>query len=142
MGVVYLAERDDGTAYYRCRKFVRRHRWRLVTALVAGVAALGAAFTIWSEGRRAELRFNDVRSLAHSVIFELHDAIQDLPGSTAARKLLVDRALPYLRKLESAGQAEDVELQLDLATAEGRRAGVRTRPRHSLPSRPRRQLDL
>jgi len=63
------------------------------------------------------MRFDDVRALAHSVIFELHDSIQDLPGSTAARKLLVERALEYLRKLEASGGGRRRDLQLELAAA-------------------------
>jgi hypothetical protein len=30
-------------------------------------------------------RFAEVRTLAHSVLFELYDSIKDLPGSTKAR---------------------------------------------------------
>lgn len=64
----------------------------------------------------ADLRFNDVRALANSVVFELNDAIQNLPGSTPARELLVSRALKYLDKLASEG-GEDRSLQLELAAA-------------------------
>jgi tetratricopeptide (TPR) repeat protein len=57
-----------------------------------------------------------VRKLAHSVIFELHDSIQDLPGAPAARKLLVERALEYLDSL--AGESKgDASLQGELADA-------------------------
>ena len=45
---------------------------------------------------RAERRFQDVRRLANSVLFELHDAIAPLPGSTKARELLTRRGLEYL----------------------------------------------
>jgi hypothetical protein len=38
------------------------------------------------ERAKAERRFNDVRQLANSVVFELHDSIQNLPGSTPARE--------------------------------------------------------
>jgi hypothetical protein len=50
------------------------------------------------------------------LLFELHDAIQKLPGATAARELLVKRALQYLDSLsrESAG---DPTLRLELAAA-------------------------
>ena len=46
----------------------------------------------------------------------MHDSIKDLPGSTPARKIIVDRALQYLNGLaqESAG---DIGLQRELATA-------------------------
>src|SRR5271169_2349532 len=51
------------------------------------------------ERARAERRFNDVRKLANSLMFEVHDSIQDLPGATAARKLLMSRSLEYLDSL-------------------------------------------
>ena len=62
------------------------------------------------------MRFNDVRKLANSLLFEIHDSIQDLPGSIPARKLLVERALQYLHSLsqESSG---DASLQRELASA-------------------------
>ena len=41
----------------------------------------------------AQQQFNDVRKLANSLLFEFHGAIQHLPGSTPARKLLVQEAL-------------------------------------------------
>jgi tetratricopeptide (TPR) repeat protein len=49
-------------------------------------------------------------------VFELHEAIQGLPGSTPARKLLVERALQYLNDLNASG-GKDRELQLELAAA-------------------------
>jgi non-specific serine/threonine protein kinase/serine/threonine-protein kinase len=78
--------------------------------------ALWEAHIARLERGRAERRFSDVRALANSLIFELHDAISDLPGSTAARKLVVARGLRYLDGLvpESAG---DVSLQREIAAA-------------------------
>jgi non-specific serine/threonine protein kinase/serine/threonine-protein kinase len=101
------------TLGYRSRKFIARHK------VVTGAAALvafsllgGMGATLWEahiarqERGRAERRFKDTRELADSLIFELHDAIKDLPGSTAARKLVVDRALRYLDRLAQEAQAE------------------------------------
>jgi tetratricopeptide (TPR) repeat protein len=105
-----------GTAAYRLRKYLGRHRWGLAVSSLGAAAALAAAMTIWWEGHQAEMRFDDVRGLAHSVIFELHDAIADLQGSTAAKKLIVERALEYLRKLQASGVRKR-ELQLEIAAA-------------------------
>jgi tetratricopeptide (TPR) repeat protein len=94
----------------------------VLIALAAGIGATVRAARIarqqaqiaQSERARAEKRFNDVRKLANSLIFEIHDSIQDLPGATPSRKLLLDRAVEYLDKL-STDTAGDVDLQRELA---------------------------
>lgn len=108
---------------YRAGKFVQRHKLGMAaTTLVLLAVAGGVAATIReariaaANARRAEQRFNDVRKLANSLMFEIHDAIQDLPGSISARKLLVSRALEYLDSL-SAQSKGDVSLQKELAAA-------------------------
>ncbi|MGA2119680.1 MAG: protein kinase [Bryobacteraceae bacterium] len=103
------------TFLYRTGKMWRRHR----VAIPAGAAGLGLilafAGTAWWEARRAERRFNDVRGLAHAVMFDLHDAIARLPGSTPARELLVRQALDYLERLSreagnNAGLSREIAL--------------------------------
>lgn len=112
-----------GTARYRAGKFVARYKAgvaaaALVTlALVAGIIA-----TTWQariatiERARAERRFSDVRHLAESFMFEIHDSIQNLAGSIPARRLLVSRALQYLDSLAEETH-NDPALQKELATA-------------------------
>src|SRR4029077_1683276 len=72
----------------------------------------------------AERRFNDVRHLAHSVLFDYHDAIKDLPGATPVRERLVRDALTYLDSL-SREAAGDPTLQHELAAAYDRVGDVR-----------------
>src|ERR1051325_7123050 len=67
--------------------------------------------------QRAERRFNDVRKLANSLMFEIHDSIRDLPGATTARTLLVKRALEYLDSLSHEASG-DAALQQELASCE------------------------
>jgi tetratricopeptide (TPR) repeat protein len=112
-----------GTARYRASKFIRRHKTGVLAALSLAVALVaGLAATLYEariarfQELRAERRFNDVRKLAHSMMFEIHDSIRDLPGSTAARKLLVDRALQYLDSL-STESVNDPSLLRELAFA-------------------------
>jgi len=71
------------------------------------------------------MRFQQVKRLAHSVLFEQHDAIKDLPGSTAARRLLVQDALEYLRELEATG-GNSRELDSEPAAAYMRVGDVQT----------------
>jgi tetratricopeptide (TPR) repeat protein len=60
--------------------------------------------------QRAERRFDDVRKLAVFVLFDMHDAIVRLPGTTPARKQLVEGALQYLDRLADEGVSDPVLL--------------------------------
>jgi non-specific serine/threonine protein kinase/serine/threonine-protein kinase len=107
--------RND-TVLYRATKFVARHKPGVAAALAFALVLIAGIIITMREARIAQRRFNDVRALANSLIFDVHDSVKDLPGSTPARKIIVDRALQYLNVLarESAG---DVGLQRELATA-------------------------
>src|SRR5438094_8662935 len=124
-----LARKD--TIGYRARKFVRRNRVAVAGALLILVSLIGGLIaTAWQAHRAtvqkalAERRFNDVRELAHSVLFDYHDAIKNLPGATRVRERLVKDALNYLDSLarEATG---DPALQRELAAAYERVGDVR-----------------
>ena len=111
------------TAAYRTAKFVRRHRTGVAaTAAIVILLVAGIVGTSWqahvarAERARAQQQFNDVRQLATSFLFEFNSSIQNLPGATPARKLLVQRALEYLSKLAQQSQG-DPGLQRELAEA-------------------------
>jgi len=108
---------------YHFAKFVGRHRASsavaalFVLALVGGIVATTQQMRIAEKERaRAERHFESVRKLADTFMFDVHGAIETLPGSTPARQLLVANSLTYLHALaaESAGERG---LQRDLATA-------------------------
>src|SRR5580765_3331433 len=87
---------------YRAGKFAIRHKLGVAaTALVlmavmGGVAATARQARIAAANqRKAEKRFSDVRKLANALMFEIHDSIQALPGSTPARKIIVQRSQEY-----------------------------------------------
>ena len=107
--------RDD-TFRYRSVKFITRHKFGVAAAMLISIALLGGMMTTLWQARKAERRFNDVRTLANSFMFEVHDAIEKLPGSTPARALLVKRALEYLDSLAQESSS-DITLQRELATA-------------------------
>jgi len=86
----------------------------LVLAGIAGTSWQARAAR--AERARAQQQFNDVRKLATSFLFEFNNSIQNLPGATPARKLLVQRALEYLSKLAQQSRG-DPGLQLELAEA-------------------------
>ncbi|HEY9401174.1 MAG TPA: serine/threonine-protein kinase [Pyrinomonadaceae bacterium] len=111
------------TFAYRAAKFVGRNKVGVASASLVALAVIaGLTTTIWQarvargERARAERRFNDVRKLANSNLFELHDAIANLPGSTPARELLVKRAVEYLDSLAQEAQG-DASLQRELVAA-------------------------
>jgi hypothetical protein len=123
-----------GAWSYRAGRFVLRHRAVVVAtmlanlALVAGIAL--ASYEAWQANQqraRAERHFAGLHRLAHVFIFDLHDAIQNLPGSTAARKLVVQTALTYLQGLgdEAAG---DPALQVEIAAGYRKVGDILGRP--------------
>jgi tetratricopeptide (TPR) repeat protein len=104
------------TFFYRSGKWIRRHGIAVTVGALAAALILAFAGVAWVEARNAQRRFDEVRSLAHSVIFDLHDAIAPLPGSTAARNLLIARALEYLERL-SKDAGNDPKLAWEVALA-------------------------
>jgi non-specific serine/threonine protein kinase/serine/threonine-protein kinase len=120
-GLPVVARHDTFT--YRVEKFVQRNRAAAIAASAVLLALIvGIVTTTWQarvagqERARAERRFNDVRQLANSLLFELHDDIETLPGSTPVREKLVKRALQYLDVLAQEASS-DLSLQLELAEA-------------------------
>jgi eukaryotic-like serine/threonine-protein kinase len=116
-----VARKD--TAGYRASKFISRHKAGVAAAVVVALTLLvGMAVTLreariaGQERARAERRFNDVRALAKSFMFDFDDAIQNLPGATHARQMLVTVALQYLDGLAQESKG-DRSLQSELATA-------------------------
>ncbi len=111
------------TLGYRAGKFVARNRMTVIAAgLIALTLIAGGVATLWqarvahAERERAERRFADVRGLANSFLTEISPLIENLPGSTPARRLLVTRALEYLDKISAEAEG-DLELQRELAIA-------------------------
>jgi len=110
-----ISARPD-TIAYRARKFIRRNRAVVALATVALAAILvGSGVSIY-QARMAQRRFQDVRKLAHTFVFDLHDEVAKLDGSTKAREMMVQTGLQYLDNLaKNAGS--DLELQREIAAA-------------------------
>ncbi|HEX2271678.1 MAG TPA: serine/threonine-protein kinase, partial [Pyrinomonadaceae bacterium] len=122
------------TFSYRAGKFIRRQRVAVAAAAIVALTLLvGIIATTWqarvarAERARAESRFNEVRQLANSIVFEVHDAIHNLPGSTPARSLIVQRGLKYLDSL-AKDAAGDRGLQRELAGAYEKLGAVQYTP--------------
>jgi serine/threonine protein kinase/tetratricopeptide (TPR) repeat protein len=88
----------------------------LVTAAILSVGAIATwqrQVALDAQGH-AERRFHEVRQLANTLIFKIHDAVVPLPGSTPVRRTIVDEGLRYLERLEREA-ADDVALRVELA---------------------------
>ena len=113
-GLPVLARPD--TLAYRTSKFVRRNKVGVAAAALVALALVAGMITTTWEARRADRRFNDVRQLAHAMLFEIEPQIASLAGATPARSALVKHALAYLDSL-SREAGENRELRRELATA-------------------------
>ena len=122
------------TLTYLVAKFVRRHKVPAVAAAVMAVTLVSAtvitaaqASIARRERANAERRFKEVRQLANAFLFDFHDAIATLPGSTPAREMVVKTAQEYLNGLaEEAGT--DRDLLSELSTAYLKLGDVQGRP--------------
>jgi eukaryotic-like serine/threonine-protein kinase len=131
-GLPVVARGDSWT--YRTGRFVRRRKLGVAAAAAIVITLIGGVIaTSWqarvarAEHARAERRFNDVRKLANSVLFDYHDAIEALPGATPVRERLVRDGLAYLDSLAAEASGEPA-LQRELAAAYDRVASVLGKP--------------
>jgi tetratricopeptide (TPR) repeat protein len=109
-------EARPGTLAYRAAKMIRRHRAAVAAAAVVALSITGGGLAAVYQARRAERRYQQVRKLADSVLFGVHDRIEHLAGATEAREWAVRTALEYLDDLaKDAGS--DRSVLRDLASA-------------------------
>lgn len=115
---------------YALRRFVGRRRLGVAAAAAALLGVVGAAVTMGLLYLRAEQaeeqavkRFDQVRSLARFMLFDLHDEIAGVPGSTRARESLADTARRYLDTL-SATPGASRSLKVETAIGYKRLADV------------------
>ena len=112
-GQPVVARRD--TLGYRACKFVHRNKVGVAAAVLLFLSLVAGVVATTRQAARANRRFDDVRHLANSILFEVDPLMANLPGSTAARAALVHRAREYLDRLSS--EADDPALRRELAAA-------------------------
>jgi eukaryotic-like serine/threonine-protein kinase len=112
-----------GTLAYRTGKFFRRHRIPIAAALAVAASLLGGLGFAIREARIADQQraisqrhFASVRKLANTMLTDIFDEINVLPGALDARRSLAQTAQQYLDEL-TAESAGDHQLQVELATA-------------------------
>jgi eukaryotic-like serine/threonine-protein kinase len=109
-GLPVHARKD--TFGYRAAKFAQRNRAGVVLGSIA-VAAVVVAFCVTlAQKRKADRRFNDVRQIANSLLFEVEGELQQ--GPTKAREKLVSHAVTYLDRLATEVRS-DPALQVEVA---------------------------
>jgi tetratricopeptide (TPR) repeat protein/predicted Ser/Thr protein kinase len=110
-----VSARPDRLAY-RARRFISRRPWEVALTLSLVAVAAGAAMVALGQYRAANRRFQDVREVANSFLFEVYDAIGDQPGTIKARAMIAQRAQRYLDAL-ARDRSNDRALQKELAAA-------------------------
>lgn len=116
-GLPVVARKD--TFSYRAEKFIRRHKAgvaAIILLAVLTVALAVLAVRLTHERARAERRFAQVRALANTFLFDFHDKIQTVPGTTEARAMVAKTALNYLDSLAQEASG-DPQLEYELAVA-------------------------
>ncbi|WP_291197580.1 serine/threonine-protein kinase [Hyphomonas sp.] len=114
--------RNGGTGYL-VGKFLKRRRF-VVAGTTFTIVALAAALgvTSWQYQRaenariESDFRFQQVRTLAKTVMFDVYDKIDVVPGSTRAKVELAEAAQTYLDSLSGDARASD---ELKIETANG-----------------------
>ena len=130
---------------YLLARFVQRNRWAvvagalgvigLVTGLTAALAQGEVALAVGAMGMAAgvgialaqareaarsrdaaQARFDDLRRLAQHVLFDYHELVEPLVGSTPVRQRLVQDAISYLDRLAQAAPT-DRGLRLEIGMA-------------------------
>jgi eukaryotic-like serine/threonine-protein kinase len=118
------------TAGYRLQRFLARNRAVAAAGALACVIAAAGIFGTIQQSRvaqremaLAQRRYGELKSVLGAFLFEVHDNIRDLPGSSTARGMIIDQTAKYLGWLAQEAQ-DDNGLQLDLADAYLKMAGA------------------
>jgi serine/threonine protein kinase len=106
---------------YLAQRAIARHRVSFSIAAISLSLLVGAfIIALWQarvaarERQRAVERYGDVRELASSIIFKIHDDVRALPGSTPVRRTVLAEGLKFLERLERDA-ADDPALRVQLA---------------------------
>ena len=114
-------EARPDTVGYRVSRFVQRHKVGVLAtgltavSLIGGLAGTGIAYLQAEEAREdASRRFGQVRDLANTMMFDVFDEIENVPGAKTAQQKLVSTAQSYLETL-TEGESAPRDVRLDAA---------------------------
>lgn len=127
----YLSHRPvvarGDSVFYRTRKYVRRNWATVALASVAAIAIATGVTVSHLQTLRAARRFDEIRGLAHFLIFDTYDGMARLQGSTPLRKSVVSKALEYLDSL-ARDAGDDAALSAEIADSYSRLGVVQGTP--------------
>jgi tetratricopeptide (TPR) repeat protein len=112
---------------YRARRLVTRRpveAGMVSLMIITLIVVMVVAYRQYSSARQ---RFDEVRSVANSFLFDVYDALGDLPGTTQARLLVAQRAQQYLDTL-AGDRSSDLALRRDLAASYVKLGDILGRP--------------
>lgn len=110
-----VVAREDSFGY-RATKFLRRHGVPVTLASIAIIGLLVGIVYANIQRRRAEVRLNQMLSMANQTLLDLHAQIERQPGSTETRMRITKSTVDYLANLASeAGNNQEVRSTLGKA---------------------------
>lgn len=126
----YSVNAVGGGAGYRLGKFISRRRFAVgagVAVFAALTGALIVSLNLYSQAetarREADARFDEVRDIASTMMFDIYDEIDVVPGTVEAKRTLAEAAQIYLDSLSSDARAEP-DLLYDVARGRLRLAQI------------------
>ncbi len=121
--------RQDSVGY-RARRFVARYRLPIAAATLVAVSLVGGATAAIYQAlaaraaeTRAERRLTELIELSDRTLYDVHAAIEGLPGATQARRQIVSTTLAFLQDL-SKDAAQDDRLRFALSVSYSKIAAV------------------
>lgn len=133
-----------GTAGYRLRKYIRRNALVVALSSAGIVAILGGLLGTSLQYRRADAarvrtvhHFDQVRSLAQYMLFDMNEKLRSTPGTLNLRQQVADVGHRYLEQLAADADAP-LDVQLDVVRGYVQLAALWGEPRTAnLGDRPR-----
>ena len=121
--------RGDSLSYVTGR-FVRRHRLAVGAAAALLVVLVGTlGLTTWAYVRAesaraaASQRYDQIRAIARTLMFDVYEDIEKVPGTVSARRTVAQTAQTYLESLASTPGAS-IEVRMEAAEGYSRLATI------------------
>ena len=133
----YPLDAVNQTLAYQSRKFIARNFGVTLLSflsLLGLIGALGVTTNLYKIAERNEIeanhRFDDVRSLANKMMFDIYDDMDFVPGALNAKINLASAAQIYLDDLSKAPNSSD-DIKIEAASGYIRLAEILGSPRMS-----------